>query len=49
MERKGISRNWLGLIVLALFVAFPFVLALLTGQPVNVGTPKFWQGMVIQI
>jgi branched-chain amino acid transport system permease protein len=49
MERKGISRNWLGLIVLALFVAFPFVLALLTGQPVDAGTPKFWQGMVIQM
>jgi branched-chain amino acid transport system permease protein len=49
MERKGISRNVLGLIVLALFVAFPFVLALLTGQGMNAGTPKFWQGMLIQM
>ena len=39
----------LGPVVLLALVAFPFVLALLTGQPVTTGTPKFWQGMLIQV
>jgi branched-chain amino acid transport system permease protein len=49
MERSRASRSWLGLVVLAAFIAFPFVLSLLTGQPVTAGTPKFWQGMLIQV
>ncbi len=44
-----ISHNWLGPVVLAAMLAFPFVLALLTGQPVTAGTPKFWQGMLTQV
>ena len=47
--RSSNSRNWLGPIVLLALVAFPFILALLTGQPVTAGTPKFWQGMLIQV
>ncbi len=43
------SRNWLGPVVLAAVVAFPFILSLLTGQPVTAGSPKFWQGMLIQV
>lgn len=44
-----ISRSWVGPGVLVALAAFPFVLALLTGQPVAAGTPKFWQGMLIQV
>ncbi len=47
--RSLASRNWLGPVVLLLLAAFPFILALLTGQPVTAGTPKFWQGMLIQV
>lgn len=43
------TRNWFGPVVLLLLAAFPFLLALLTGQPVDAGTPKFWQGMFIQV
>jgi len=47
--RSFLSRNWLGPGVLAILAALPFVLALLTGQPVTAGTPKFWQGMIAQV
>ena len=47
-SKRG-SFRWLGPVVLLALVAFPFVLALLTGQPVTAGTPKFWQGMLIQV
>ncbi len=43
------SANWPGLVLLLALVAFPFALALFTGQPVSSGTPKFWQGMLIQV
>ncbi len=43
------GRNWLGPVVLLLLIGFPFILSLLTGQPVGEGTPKFWQGMLIQV
>ena len=43
------SRSWLGPVVLAALVAFPFILSLLTRQPVTAGSPKFWQGMLIQV
>jgi branched-chain amino acid transport system permease protein len=44
-----LGRNGIGLVVVLLLAAFPFVLSLLTGQPVNAGTPKFWQGMLTQM
>lgn len=47
--RSPISRNWLGLVVLLALAAFPFLLSLITGQAVTAGTPKFWQGMLIQV
>jgi branched-chain amino acid transport system permease protein len=43
------SRNWLAPAALLFFVAFPFLMSLLTGQPVDAGTPKFWQGLLIQM
>ncbi len=47
--RSLISRNWLGPVVLAALAAFPFIMALLTGQPVTAGSPKFWQGILTQV
>jgi branched-chain amino acid transport system permease protein len=41
--------NWLGLAALLFFIAFPFLMSLFTGQPVSSGTPKFWQGLLIQM
>jgi branched-chain amino acid transport system permease protein len=49
VARVRAGRNWAGPIALLLLVAFPFLLSLLTGQPVGEGTPKFWQGLLIQI
>ncbi|HEY0071832.1 MAG TPA: branched-chain amino acid ABC transporter permease [Chloroflexia bacterium] len=37
------------LIVVAALSAFPYALALLTGESVDSGTPKFWQGMLVQV
>jgi branched-chain amino acid transport system permease protein len=47
--RVPFARYWTGLLVLLGLIAFPFALALLSGQPVSEGTPKFWQGMLIQV
>jgi branched-chain amino acid transport system permease protein len=41
--------TWAGLALVAALCLFPFALALLTGQPVEAGAPKFWQGMLIQV
>lgn len=48
-SRLATSRNWLGPVALLFLAAFPFLLSLLTGQPVAAGTPKFWQGMLAQV
>lgn len=47
--RPRISRNWAGPLFLLFLAALPFLIALLTGQPVDAGTPKFWQGLLIQV
>jgi branched-chain amino acid transport system permease protein len=47
--RQSLYRHWLGPLALLILVIFPFGLALLTGQPVTAGTPKFWQGMLAQM
>jgi branched-chain amino acid transport system permease protein len=44
-----VPRGWIGLLALLALVLFPFVLALLTGEPVDGGTPKFWQGLLAQV
>jgi branched-chain amino acid transport system permease protein len=44
-----LSRNWLGLVVLAALALFPFAMAIFSGQPIDEGAPKFWQGMLIQV
>jgi branched-chain amino acid transport system permease protein len=33
----------------AVLALFPFVLSAFTGEPVDAGTPKFWQGMLAQV
>ena len=47
--RERLPRAWLGPLVLLLLVLFPFLLAILTGEPVGSGTPKFWQGLLAQV
>ena len=47
--RRFLAQHWTSLAVLAGLLLFPFALAALTGQPVDSGTPKFWQGMLVQV
>ncbi|MBI4315934.1 MAG: branched-chain amino acid ABC transporter permease [Chloroflexi bacterium] len=47
--RLRLPRNWLGPAALLVLVLFPFAMALITGQPVTEGAPKFWQGMLAQM
>lgn len=44
-----IKHHRIGLLSLLGLSAFPWVLSLLTGEPVNAGAPKFWQGMLAQV
>ncbi len=44
------SRGNLGLwLFFAALVLFPFALMLITGEPIDKGTPLFWQGLMIQV
>jgi branched-chain amino acid transport system permease protein len=45
--RSFLRDQWLALAVLAVFVLFPFVFALLTGNAVEAGPTKFWMGQLI--
>ncbi len=47
--RKISPGAWAGLGLVAALCVFPFALSALTGQPVDAGLPKFWQGMLIQV
>jgi branched-chain amino acid transport system permease protein len=44
-----LKRHSIAIVTLLAFIAFPFALSILTGEPVDAGTPKFWQGMLIQV
>jgi branched-chain amino acid transport system permease protein len=44
-----VGRQWVGLVVLAALVLFPFAFGLLTGTPVGSGPAKFWQGQLITV
>ncbi|MBX7214238.1 MAG: branched-chain amino acid ABC transporter permease [Thermoflexales bacterium] len=46
---RFLKSNAGGLALVAALIAFPFVLSLLTGEALNTGTPKFWQGMLAQV
>ncbi len=41
--------QWAGLGLIGGLIIFPYVIAILTGQPIDSGVPKFWQGMLIQV
>ncbi len=43
------KRNLGALALLFALMAFPFAMALFTGEPVNKGTPLFTQGLMIQV
>lgn len=47
--RKLAPGAWAGLALVAALCLFPFAIALISGQPVDAGLPKFWQGMLIQV
>lgn len=47
--RAFLTRHWPALAVTAGLVLFPFLMAAVTGQPVDAGAPKFWQGMLVQV
>ena len=47
--RERLPRAWLGALALLVLVLFPFLLAALTGEPVDSGAPKFWQGLLAQV
>jgi branched-chain amino acid transport system permease protein len=46
-KKNFLQRNLMAFIVLAAFILFPFVISWITGQPVDTGKPKFWQGQLI--
>ncbi len=48
-KKERIPRKLSGLLALIALAAFPFVLSALTGESVDAGTPKFWQGLLIQM
>ena len=49
MNQSFLRRNIAYLAFLAVLIIFPFALALVTGEPVNKGTPLFAQGLMIQV
>ncbi len=46
---RVLKSNGMGLALVIGLALFPFGLSLLSGQPVNAGAPKFWQGMLAQV
>ncbi|MEO7706194.1 MAG: branched-chain amino acid ABC transporter permease [Thermoflexales bacterium] len=46
---RVLKSNGLGLALVIALALFPFGLSLLSGEPVNAGAPKFWQGMLAQV
>ena len=46
---RVLKSNGMGLALVIALALFPFALSLLSGEPVNAGAPKFWQGMLAQV
>ena len=42
-----LKKQWGALLFLAGLILFPFIFSLVSGKPVDEGTPKFWQGQLI--
>jgi branched-chain amino acid transport system permease protein len=49
MSAMSWRKHFSAVLLLLLLVALPFMLALVTGQPVDKGTPRFWEGLLIQV
>lgn len=49
MPRGGVAGMVWGALVVLVLAAFPFALSALTGEPVDAGTPKFWQFLLAQV
>ncbi|MEM8535887.1 MAG: hypothetical protein AAGF95_33985 [Chloroflexota bacterium] len=47
--KQWVPQSWSGFGALIILVLFPFIIAMLTGQPIDDGTPKCWQWMLIQV
>lgn len=45
----GLKGQWLGLLVLAALMAFPFVVGLLVGGGAGSGPARYWQGQLISV
>ena len=45
----GIKREKAFLILVVIFIAFPFVMNVITGTGLNKGITKFWQGQLISL
>ena len=48
-RRLSIRNILSATMLIAAFAALPFVFSLLYGEPVDTGSPKFWQGMLAQV
>jgi len=46
---RVLKSNGMGFALVIALALFPFGLSLLSGEPVNAGAPKFWQGMLAQV
>lgn len=46
---SSIRRNWTSLTLLLFLIALPFLLALVSGDPIQKGTPLFGQGLMVQV
>ncbi|MBI4671012.1 MAG: branched-chain amino acid ABC transporter permease [Chloroflexi bacterium] len=44
-----LKRYLPAIVLLAALIAFPFALSAITGEPLDKGTPRFWQGLMIQV
>jgi branched-chain amino acid transport system permease protein len=47
--RDKLQKNAPALVLIGLMALFPFAISVLTGESIDSGTPKFWQGMLAQV
>lgn len=47
--RDKLQKNAPALVLIGLMTLFPFAISVLTGESIDSGTPKFWQGMLAQV
>ncbi len=49
LKTQNLRLPWLGALIVIALAVLPFVLAALSGQAVDGGNSKFWQGVLIQV